>query len=122
MCSLRFLTTTSYMFHQAQQHRQAPRELAGMQTRGAMLRLRSCPTGFEQMVAEMNRSEVGRRNGGAVLSAQASERALLCNLLARLRTLDADVYVGHNVSAFDLDVLLHRLQFHKVLNFGYCLS
>ena len=70
--------------------------------------------GFEQMVAEVNRSELGRRNGGNVLSAQASERALLINLLARLRTLDADVYVGHNISAFDLDVLLHRLQFHKV--------
>ena len=66
------------------------------------------------MVAEVNRSELGRRNGGNVLSAQASERALLINLLARLRTLDADVYVGHNISAFDLDVLLHRLQFHKV--------
>ncbi len=65
------------------------------------------------MVAEVNRSELGRRNGGNVLSAQASERALLINLLARLRTLDADVYVGHNISAFDLDVLLHRLQFHK---------
>ncbi len=66
------------------------------------------------MVAEVNRSELGRRNGGNVLSAQASERALLINLLARLRTLDADVYVGHNISAFDLDVLLHRLQCHKV--------
>ena len=82
---------------------------------GALSRPR-CPAGFEQMVAEVNRSELGRRNGGNVLSAQASERALLINLLARLRTLDADVYVGHNISAFDLDVLLHRLQFHKVLD------
>ena len=49
-----------------------------------------------------------------MVSAQASERALLSNLLARLRVIDADVYVGHNVSAFDLDVLLHRLQFNKV--------
>ena len=49
-----------------------------------------------------------------MLSAQSTERALLTNLLARLRTLDADVYVGHNISAFDLDVLLHRLQHHKV--------
>ena len=65
-------------------------------------------------MAEANRSPLGRRNGGAMASAQASERALLGNLLARLRALDADVLVGHNVSAFDLDVLLHRLQFHKV--------
>ena len=60
-----------------------------------------------------NRSEMGRRNGGSMLSAQGTERALLAALLARLRTLDADVYVGHNISAFDLDVLLHRLQHHK---------
>ena len=65
-------------------------------------------------MAEANASELGKRNGGAMVSAQASERGLLSNLLARLRALDADVYVGHNVSAFDLDVLLHRLQFHKV--------
>ena len=64
-------------------------------------------------MVESNKSVLGLRNGGAMVSAQASERALLSNLLARLRTLDADVYVGHNVSAFDLDVLLHRLQFHK---------
>lgn len=60
-----------------------------------------------------NRSDMGRRNGGAMLSAQSTERALLTNLLARLRALDADVYVGHNISAFDLDILLHRLQHHK---------
>ena len=70
--------------------------------------------GFEGMVQAANRSDMGRRNGGAMLSAQSTERALLTNLLARLRTLDADVYVGHNISAFDLDVLLHRLQHHKV--------
>lgn len=57
---------------------------------------------------------MGRRNGGCMLSAQASERSLLMNLLARLRQLDADVLVGHNIAAFDLDVLLHRLQHHKV--------
>ena len=66
------------------------------------------------MVQAANRSEMGKRNGGSMLSAQSTERALLTNLLARLRTLDADVYVGHNISAFDLDILLHRLQHHKV--------
>lgn len=65
------------------------------------------------MVQGANRSEMGRRNGGSMLNAQGTERALLAALLARLRTLDADVYVGHNISAFDLDVLLHRLQHHK---------
>ncbi len=49
-----------------------------------------------------------------MLSVQASERALLCYLMNRLNSLDPDVLVGHNVSAFDLDILLHRLQHHKV--------
>lgn len=71
------------------------------------------------MVAAANRSEMGKRNGGNMLSAQSTERALLTNLLARLRTLDADVYVGHNISAFDLDVLLHRLQHHKACHIAH---
>lgn len=53
-----------------------------------------------------------------MLSVQASERALLCFLMDRINTLDPDVLVGHNVSAFDLDILLHRLQHHKV----HCIS
>lgn len=70
--------------------------------------------GFEQAVKESNQSELGRRNSGSMLSVQASERALLCYLMNRLNSLDPDVLVGHNVSAFDLDILLHRLQHHKV--------
>lgn len=62
----------------------------------------------------MNASEVGRRNGGAVLSCQASERSLLAMLVARLRALDVDVLMGHNIAGFDLPILLHRLQHHKV--------
>lgn len=63
---------------------------------------------------DSNQSELGRRNGGNMVSVQASERALLCYLIGRLHSLDPDVLVGHNVSAFDLDILLHRLQHHKV--------
>ena len=70
--------------------------------------------GFEQAVKDSNQSELGRRNSGSMLSVQASERALLCYLMNRLNSLDPDVLVGHNVSAFDLDILLHRLQHHKV--------
>ena len=47
------------------------------------------------------------------LAVQPGERALLAHLLARLQDLDPDVLVGHNIAAFDLDVLLHRLQHHK---------
>lgn len=32
----------------------------------------------------------------------------------RLAHLDADALVGHNISAFDLDILLHRLEKHRV--------
>ena len=49
----------------------------------------------------------------ALLALQPGERALLAHLLARLQDLDPDVLVGHNIAAFDLDVLLHRLQHHK---------
>lgn len=49
----------------------------------------------------------------SLCSLQPNERALLTMLVARLRQIDADVFVGHNFAAFDLDVLLHRLQHHK---------
>ena len=57
---------------------------------------------------------MGKKNGGCMLSTQGSERALLAFLLAKLQELDADVYTGHNISAFDMDILMHRLQHHKV--------
>ena len=75
--------------------------------------------GFEQAVKDSNKSELGQRNGSNMLSVQASERALLCYLIGRLNSLDPDVLVGHNVSAFDLDILLHRLQHHKVYLIAY---
>lgn len=50
---------------------------------------------------------------------QPSERSLLTMLVARLRAVDADVFVGHNFAAFDLDVLLHRMQHHKVRWWGW---
>jgi DNA polymerase elongation subunit (family B) len=40
----------------------------------------------------------------------SSERALLNRLMLELHKLDTDVLVGHNISGFDLDVLLHRSQ------------
>lgn len=49
----------------------------------------------------------------SLCSLQSNERALLTMLVARLRQIDADVFIGHNFAAFDLDVLLHRLQHHK---------
>jgi len=74
------------------------------------------PPGFQAKVELANSSALGKRNsqGGPMLSTQSGERALLAYLLTRLRALDADVYVGHNIAGFDIDVLLHRLQHHKV--------
>lgn len=44
-----------------------------------------------------------------------SERALLNRLFIELHKLDSDVLVGHNISGFDLDVLLHRAQVGTLL-------
>ncbi len=65
-------------------------------------------------MASENGSARGKLNGGCMVQTQQNERALLTCLLTRLQQLDADVLVGHNISAFDLSVLLHRLQLHKV--------
>ena len=65
-------------------------------------------------MAARNTGEMQQHSGGPALTAAATERALLAALLARLRHIDPDVILGHNVAAFDLDVLLHRLQHHKV--------
>ncbi|KAG2500449.1 hypothetical protein HYH03_002016 [Edaphochlamys debaryana] len=72
------------------------------------------PHGMEAAVEQLNATPRGRANGGALASLQASERALLTCLLARLQALDADVLVGHNLAAFDLTTLLSRMQHHKV--------
>ncbi|KAL6007618.1 hypothetical protein ACLOJK_033117 [Asimina triloba] len=43
-----------------------------------------------------------------------NERALINRFMIELHKLDCDVLVGHNISGFDLDVLLHRAQACKV--------
>jgi DNA polymerase alpha subunit A len=71
---------------------------------------RPWPPGYEAAVAADNASPRGRANGGAMVLPQPNERALLGCLLAKLQAVDADVLVGHNISASDLSVLMHRLQ------------
>jgi DNA polymerase alpha subunit A len=75
---------------------------------------RPWPAGFEASVAADNASPRGRLNNGTMVTTCPNERTLLGCLLAKLQGIDADVLVGHNISAFDLPVLLHRLQHHKV--------
>ena len=43
-----------------------------------------------------------------------SERELLSFLLLKIQKLDPDVIIGHDVSTFDLEVLIHRMQFNKI--------
>ncbi|KMZ72854.1 DNA-directed DNA polymerase [Zostera marina] len=50
------------------------------------------------------------KNGMNALIVEHSERALLNCLMNKLCKLDTDVLVGHNISGFDLDVLLHKSQ------------
>ena len=57
-------------------------------------------------------------NGGEAISMQGSERALLSYLLARLHLLDPDLIIGHNIGNWDLNILLLRLQQHKVLHWS----
>ena len=47
-----------------------------------------------------------------------SERALLGFFLAKLFKLDPDLLVGHDISGFDLEVLMHRIFVNKVPNWS----
>ena len=47
-----------------------------------------------------------------------SERALLAYLLAKIGKFDPDLIMGHDVSGFDLDVILHRAVVNKIPNWS----
>ncbi|TRY76652.1 hypothetical protein TCAL_04076 [Tigriopus californicus] len=47
-----------------------------------------------------------------------SERALLAFLLAKMVKIDPDIILGHDITGFDLDVLLHRTVINKVPNWS----
>ncbi|XP_022947955.1 DNA polymerase alpha catalytic subunit [Cucurbita moschata] len=67
------------------------------------------PMGFAKESTDRN-----SKAGSNVLICEGNERALLNRLMIELFKLDSDVLVGHNISGFDLDVLLHRAQFCRV--------
>ncbi|XP_058186661.1 DNA polymerase alpha catalytic subunit isoform X3 [Rhododendron vialii] len=67
------------------------------------------PMGFTKEINDRN-----SLSGPNVISIESSERALLNRLMIELHKLDSDVLVGHNISGFDLDVLLHRAQACRV--------
>ncbi|CAA0833741.1 DNA polymerase alpha catalytic subunit, partial [Striga hermonthica] len=63
------------------------------------------PMGFAKEALEKN-----AKAGSNVICYESNERALLNRLVIEIHKLDSDVLVGHNISGFDLDVLLHRVQ------------
>ncbi|KAK1410275.1 hypothetical protein QVD17_36810 [Tagetes erecta] len=69
------------------------------------------PMGFSKEAADKN-----SKAGSNIISMESSERALLNRLMIELHKLDSDILVGHNISGFDLDVLLNRVKACKVPN------
>ncbi|KAI4326084.1 hypothetical protein MLD38_031432 [Melastoma candidum] len=67
------------------------------------------PMGFTKEATEKN-----AKAGSNVIGFESSERALLNRVMIELHKLDSDVLVGHNISGFDLEVLLQRAQACKV--------
>ncbi|XP_031475754.1 DNA polymerase alpha catalytic subunit [Nymphaea colorata] len=68
------------------------------------------PLGFTKEVADRN-----SKSPCGVLVIESSERALLSRLMIEMHKSDCDVLLGHNISGFDIDVLLHRAQALNVL-------
>lgn len=48
----------------------------------------------------------------------SNERSLLSLLVAKIHKIDPDIIVGHDITSFDLDVLIHRLLVGKVQNWS----
>ncbi|XP_074303278.1 DNA polymerase alpha catalytic subunit-like isoform X1 [Silene latifolia] len=65
------------------------------------------PVGFTTEVKEKN-------SKATVLHYERGESELLQRLMLEMSKLDSDILVGHNISGFDLDVLLHRAQACRV--------
>ena len=61
-------------------------------------------------------AKVGETAANQVTKIQkaGSERELLSQLLVKIQKLDPDVIIGHDVSSFDLEVLIHRMIQNKV--------
>uniref|UniRef100_T1IZT8 DNA polymerase n=1 Tax=Strigamia maritima TaxID=126957 RepID=T1IZT8_STRMM len=47
-----------------------------------------------------------------------NERALISLAITKIYKLDPDIIVGHDISSFDMDVLLHRISTNKVPNWS----
>ncbi|XP_078168075.1 DNA-directed DNA polymerase [Carex rostrata] len=67
------------------------------------------PIGYKKALSDWN-----SRTGYTLVLESSGERAMINRLMTEIHKLDPDVLVGHNISGFDLDVLLHRAQACKV--------
>ncbi|KAJ3706357.1 hypothetical protein LUZ61_010062 [Rhynchospora tenuis] len=67
------------------------------------------PRGYKKALSDWN-----SKTGYSLVLESSCERALLNRLMTEIHKMDPDVLVGHNISGFDLDVLLHRAQACKV--------
>lgn len=61
---------------------------------------------------EKNNNELNSTSSNVIVLHQ-TERSLLNYILAKLTSFDADIYIGHNITAFDLMVILNRMQHNK---------
>lgn len=57
---------------------------------------------------------VSNRNANTTVEKMNSERALLNFFLTKLSNIDPDLIVGHDILNFDIEVLLSRINVHKV--------
>ena len=55
-----------------------------------------------------------KKKGSPRIDRMDSERALLGFVLAHVQRLDPDIIIGHDISGFDLEVLLHRTVTNKI--------
>ena len=55
---------------------------------------------------------------GSKIDKMDSERALLGFLLAKIGKIDPDIVLGHDITGFDIDVLLHRTVVNKIPNWS----
>ena len=66
------------------------------------------------MAAAQNASPRGQLNDGQMVLIYPNERTMLTRFLTKVQSLDPDILVGHNIGAFDLTIMLNRMQRLKV--------
>ena len=75
----------------------------------------SAHAGISALPVDLNDTIVKEKQQN-VIRPMKNEAALLTFLVSRISELDPDVILGHNISGFDLDVLLHRIAQNNVPN------